>query len=237
MSKVWTVLVVLALLSFTAVAFADSAKDDGYINPGVTNTQRSGSVCDSFAYVTGSPVDWEGIFDFDGPGFWICGGAEHDIDFTVECDIEMYAHETLSGTGAYFHWAGNSPDTQQVILNGSMVANHGMYVCLQGPAGCDMDFLKFVLDGRAGDAAAHEAKYGYVPAKIPVDWDISEDGGSTWTPMDTGSWGGVPEKSYLLNDGDPLSENYKIRITVDPADLQDDGHYELDPVFTARPVL
>lgn len=221
------------------------------------NTAAPSADCGSSNFVVqvGSAT-WAGIYRVAS------GGNEADyidlgpdgrsdvMSIEIWCDIEMYLVKTIANNKIYFH-IGVPDGTEKVAyVQASFRGNNGFYVGLEQPHdGCDnISQLVGALDSRGQDVTQAP---GYQP--IPVTYTLADtvhNGTPTgWTygthdgtyrlpdsvgqgtgPSDLGLWWGI-------DDGAPGLHNFEWKVSITPPVDQVDGHYKLDPVVAARPML
>jgi len=244
MSKVWTVVVVLALLSFTAVVFGAQDQEDGWAgDPDAGSGGISGDYKTNWVW-TGAEESWEGWWDNDD-GEWVPAGEGGDVGLTVEAYIELYASQTQQ-TKAVFHWGQPPFAAQSAILEGTVIQNHPCWVGIRKDGWAESDNTKaaslgFVEDGFGGKAAKSDAgeyaPLGDTIADIPLTWEMAIAGGSyhamTWTGgTNAENWGWYSDGRVPVGTVD-----YFFKITATPDQYQADGKYELDPDVIIVPDL
>jgi len=248
-------LMLLALVAVFALSagavLADVGVEDGLINPGADtdlwphpNTHSGGTVCETFVETSGGST-WSGIYDYDDYR-WICETGS-DQPLMITCDIEMYCSVDLDATDVYFHIADNTTylDT---ILNGTISTNSGQYLGIVVASKTSEPTppppaLMFIADGWGRDRDWHEANR---PDEIITDIPVSllfrwQKNDSSWTDWDAGDWGygnnGQDFAWWWAPITEPCTRPFEIKVDIEPAVHQADGHYDLDPAIVAAPIL
>ncbi len=243
MSKVWIVLVILALLSFTAVAFG-GALDDGDPPAWERNTPNV-----TYVRVYGAPYNCDSaVYDYDDYG-WI-GGTESGSDlFSVMCDVEMWLNMHLDAHDIYYHKADGTT-SMNAVIGGSLECNNGIHLFVavptdqQGKGEPFLQNLYFVENGFGyTGAAGHTSGDG---SPIPMTWELRDDGAlgdgyGAWTaPLGystAGNNGQLHGYSFSLAGDQAGMIHFQIRNTITPAEYQADGEYRMDPMIAVSPTL
>lgn len=174
-------------------------------------------------------------------------GEPEEID--IWCDIEMYLHIATTNNKIYFHRADMSAGEQVAYVQGTFTSNHGWYVGLEAPReGCDITKLIGTVDVLGRDISPTSPTRAATP--IDVTYTLSDQGsgytGSTpsgaYNPPTTtdptpGDQNSVMAYWWYINQGAAGTQIYEWKVSINPPAEQADGHYELDPVVTAKPSL
>ncbi len=239
MSKVWTVLVVLALLSFAAVAFG-AALDDG------TGPGEQGTPNETYVNVYGDPYDLAGAV-YNYSDYTWDGGTESGSDlFSVMCDVEMWLNMHLDAHDIYYHKADGTT-SMSAVVGGWLESNNGQHLFVAVPTdqqGKGEEFLKnlvFQQDGFGRDTASSGDA-----SPIPMTWELRDDGAAgggygAWNPplaySTAGNAGQLHGYSFSLAGDQAGMIRFQIRNTITPAEYQADGEYRMDPIIAVAPAL
>lgn len=214
------VLIVLALALSVSVAWAAWV-------PGIdagTYVQLSDPYYSGVTVYNPALVDWGGG-----------AGAYGDGSFSVVADIELYNELYFDATNVRFHIASDSGAMSAVIPGWNAGNNNEAIFITKNPAAgqeVDMRFLKqqTTVFGDVNDP------------DIPLTWEYckSQRGSGVWTDWAPCTWSTAGLGGKLVGVYFPVNTSYwdfKIRVTINPAQHQSDGHYEMDPVVAASPIL
>lgn len=203
--------------------------------------------CDTSSFVVqaGSGT-YTGIYGqtTGGVSGWVTMSDVGDQQIQIWCDIEMYLQTHTENNKIYFHRATADAGEQVAYVQGWFTSNNGQYIGIESPVGnCDVTELKGTKDILGRDVTTVT---GYAP--ILVDYTLADQGAGfvpgthsgTYRVRDTygeGDQGSVTALWWLINSGGRGTQYYEWKITINPPSSQPDGHYELDPVVTAKPAL
>lgn len=264
------------LMAVFAVAALISLSASAQLPPGGSSLyEQEGTGADGYSGINaagvytgagdGSKVNWHWNDPASGgswTGIYLSGGWREisntgDMALDIECDIEMFYTETISGNKIYFHIGDPStllPQDKIAYVQGTMAYNNGMYVGISfegteksianletgGPTGFTgqindaMVLTKDVLGRVPGSLSGNIAPASF-PVKILLSWGtgyqppISYGEGASGTIIETLWW--------LVAGGAPGAYNYTWKIELMPSTYQPDGNYRFDPIFVAAPEL
>lgn len=200
---------------------------------------------DRNSYATASGESWTygALYDADfagpGKGAFINPSSTYGQDgFTVTADVEMWMSMYTAATNIYFHIGGDLGDNPSLTqtVNGWLSSNNGQYIFVTKPSGQvsegDIQLLKFKHDVR------DRTDPSFGGPDIPVVWTATDSTGTIpLTYSDKGNGGQLTGMTWLLNGGDTGYHWFKINCTITPQRYQKDGHYEMDPLLVATPLL
>jgi hypothetical protein len=192
---------------------------------------------DTSTYVELSDPYYSGVTVYDPVAVdWGGGaGAIGDGSFSVVADIELYNELYFSATNVRFHIASDSGAMSAVIPGWNAGNNNEAIFITKDPAAgeeVDMRFLKQI-----------SSVYGPVnDPDISLTWEYrkSQRGSGVWTGWALCTWSTAGLGGKLVGVYFPVNASYwdfEIRVTINPAQHQSDGHYEMDPVVAASPIL
>lgn len=181
------------------------------------------------------------VYDYDDYDWLTASGAPPHL--TVIADVELWYSESGSGQDVYFHQGAGIAQAQSVTLDFNSDSNNGAWWGISRGTWRQIDqsqagHLRFLEDGFGNTDPGPD-----YPGGIPATWELSQDGGLTWTQ---GQWMGsasAPDWGYwwlLAGPGGPGSPGpfaYKLRVTISPSARQNDGRYYFDANLTVKPAL
>jgi len=265
MKKLFTaiaVVAIMALISLSASAAntwsvypAESATTDGSLYEQEGTDADGPSPIDASGQGGNNHTNWKyqyGTYSatgiYRGGLAWEWDSITGDNDLEVECDIEMYLHEEISGHKIYFH-IGNlytaTPDDKRAIVDGSFTSNNGQYIGLQFPM-TDKTPDDFHLAGDANEGVIDDAMVSERDTWRTQDNSFGikmmlREAGGIWRAADDFGEGShsteINTLFWLINNGDPGSYSYQWKIELLPDTDQPDGDYYLDPEIVMAPVL
>lgn len=157
--------------------------------------------------------------------------------FTVEADIEMWMSMAFNAQDIYFHIGADLGDnpTMSANVGGWLSSNNGQYLFVSKPdsqpSADDISKLMFKNNIFGGNTPANVTP-------IPVKWFCTDSTGEHEMSYSTGGNNGqLYGATWLLDNGATGLHIFNIRCQISPERYQPDGHYEMDPVLAASPIL
>lgn len=184
---------------------------------------------------------YSAVYDYDDYDWILASGVTPRL--TVIADFELWYSESGSAQEVYFHQGAGTGRPQQAIIDFASDSNNGEWWGITRANWRQIDqtqanHLAFLEDG----FGVTDPGPSY-PGAIPATWELSQDGGATWSP---GQWMGGSSSPgwgywWLLSGaggaGSPGPFSYKLRITIDPSPRQNDGRYYFDAMLASKPAL